>query len=141
MVEYSQWEFVILRNLTCSGDKCTSPCISKEKCVENGGNVWRDQCLYCPPGIIFEKGTCTRKCRPNWGYVSGVCVCSIGYTRKGDDCVDGKGCGFGSQYSASIGKCICKQGYAKRQGGLCVECPAGSSVSSDGQSCMCSGIG
>jgi hypothetical protein len=65
----------------------------REKCVELGGNIWEAQCIFCPPGIIFEYGRCSRKCGLNQVYINRVCICAKGFTRKGKDCVKDNACG------------------------------------------------
>lgn len=85
-IEYNEFR-IANRYLTCTGNECDSSCILRERCNSLNGNSYEGQCIFCSPGIVFEYGTCTRRCGANQTYVNRVCICNSGYTRQGNNCV------------------------------------------------------
>lgn len=79
-ITYNFWR-VVNRNIPCSGNGCTNNCVLIEECIEKGGNIWQDQCYFCPEGIIFDNGRCSRRCGANQIFFNRVCFCDSGYVR------------------------------------------------------------
>ena len=107
IVQYRQWR-VLNRNIPCASNQCSGSCVLKEECLAKGGNVENGECIYCPPGIIFENGQCSKRCKSSWLFLYGICRCPNGYKLKGKECVNDQGCGSFSRYVESSQKCECK---------------------------------
>lgn len=112
----------------------------REECARLNGNIFESKCLFCPPGIAPEYGACTRKCGANQMYTNRVCVCLKGFTRVGRDCIASKKCGTNQVWSDTQNQCVCNKASAL-VGDLCIECPAGSVSTADGNSCFCNDAG
>jgi len=93
-IEYNEWR-VANRYLPCTGAECAGICELREDCVSKGGNVYQGQCIYCPFGIVFEFGKCSRRCGFNQVYLNRACFCNKGFVLNGKDCVLDKKCPTG----------------------------------------------
>jgi hypothetical protein len=109
--------------------------------LNNFGNIWLNQCIYCALGIVFQNGVCSQICGPNQIYSNLTCNCIQGFQRVGKDCINivNKVCGINQIYSNVLQACVCAQGYYDSNNKLnCIQCPNGSIPGSDGLQCVCS---
>ena len=109
--------------------------------MAKNGNIWESKCVFCPAGIVFEYGQCTRRCGANQLYLSRACVCLKGFNRVGKDCVQiaQKKCGTNQVWSDLQNKCVCNTGFYNLND-ECRQCPEGSTVTADGKSCFCTSV-
>jgi hypothetical protein len=88
---FSQW-VVGNRYITCTGCNSTAlsvnSCILTEDCINNNGNVINSSCIFCPAGIMFQNGACSKVCGPNQVFNNNGCACMDGFTRDGPNCVN-----------------------------------------------------
>jgi len=108
-VQYNEWR-VGRRQLGClGGGQCQNGCVLKEECRKKSGNLWKDQCVFCSTGIVFDKGQCTNTCGPNQVYLNKVCVCASGFVKQGTQCVNvnKRTCGANQIFSQSANRCVC----------------------------------
>lgn len=120
--------------MPCNGPDCTGMCELRENCITKGGNIYQGQCTYCPSGVVFELGRCSKRCGPNQLYINRGCVCAKGFTINGKDCVLDKTCPTGKIWSDDKKGCVCDKGY---YGAKCDKCPDGADSSADKSACVC----
>ena len=137
---YNEWR-VENRNIPCTGQQCNGKsCILLEECNTQGGNFWQGQCFFCPDGIVFELGRCTRKCGANQIYFNRVCFCQDSYVREGVDCIKDRSCGQNQVWSEDENKCICDEISVPWNGG-CRQCPANAFPNAYLTGCDCVNVG
>ena len=138
-ITYNFWR-IVNRNIPCNGAACSNNCILIEECIDQGGNLFQDQCYFCPEGIVFANGRCSRRCGANQIFFNRICFCDTGFVRQGNDCVKDKSCGTNQIWDDQLGKCVCDSSsftYGQR----CEKCPANSLPNLAQTTCECINVG